>query len=212
MNFKFKKIEKKCPRYVQYSISFYYWQTNYIMNSLIENLSNGELLQLRNMIDEKLSQTKTTYYVVYNSCYGGFNVTKKIVNFYNFLYPDNKEKWNKWDLGLNVCRWNPVFVLTCAALEKCKSDDGDDCDKYTGSTNLKIDKVEISPNQHIEISEYDGMESVIISEGIENQRIPDRPINLRKKLEEFAKENNIKINEKKLNELPTTGPYSSVDN
>ena len=173
------------------------------MNISLEDLSTDELLQLRKNIDTKLALTKTKYYVIYNNCYGGFNISKTIFEFYQFLYPDKNQ--THWKISQS-CRWDPTFVLSIAALGCNENDDGE-----MSYSDLRITPYDVAPNEHIEIHEYDGNEWVEIREGILYQKIPERPKDLRKKLDEFAKNKNLKLDEAQLIKLPVEGPYSTID-
>ncbi len=85
--------------------------------------------------------------VLYNTCYGGFNLSRQAVELINKKYQEiGKPPINRYDY---VTRTDPIILQVYEQLGS---------DNFSGRSS----KIQIEYINFIKIDEYDGMESVII--------------------------------------------------
>jgi len=90
--------------------------------------------------------------VLYNTCYGGFNMSRKAVELINKKYQEiGKQPINSYDY---VSRTDPVILEIYEQLGS---------DNFSGiNSKIHIEYIKKRYINFIKIDEYDGMESVII--------------------------------------------------
>jgi hypothetical protein len=90
--------------------------------------------------------------VLYNTCYGGFNMSRKAVELINKKYQEiGKQPINSYDY---VSRTDPVILEIYEQLGS---------DNFSGiNSKIQIEYIKKRYINFIKIDEYDGMESVII--------------------------------------------------
>ena len=90
--------------------------------------------------------------VLYNTCYGGFNMSHKAVDLINKKYQEiGKQPINSYDY---VSRTDPVILEVYEQLGS---------DNFSGiNSKIQIEYIKRRYINFIKIDEYDGMESVII--------------------------------------------------
>jgi hypothetical protein len=90
--------------------------------------------------------------VLYNTCYGGFNMSRKAVELINKKYQEiGKQPINSYDY---VSRTDPVILQVYEQLGS---------DNFSGiNSKIQIEYIKKRYINFIKIDEYDGMESVII--------------------------------------------------
>lgn len=151
-----------------------------IIEGLIKTHFNNRdrLISLRNFVNSELDKYKTPHKVVINACWGGFWLSDESRFLYNEIRKPSV-------VDREFCQRNdPVLILL---VEKLGARAGG------ANSRLEVRSIELGASQHWEIDEYDGMETIVVREGVVKQEPLPLPENASSIIDEYLARGSQKV-------------------